>query len=82
VASAITIDRFIEKLERMRDDMQAGKLQSGEYDQQLARLIGELREQKLDADRGTITAALDRALQRGVITPAVKEHLERRLGLM
>ena len=30
---------------------------------------------------GAITAALNDALSRGIITPAVKDHLEKRLGL-
>src|SRR5581483_6068177 len=59
----------------------AGALKGGEYDQRLARVIGELRERKLDADRPAIAAALADALARGVITPAVKAHLEKRLGL-
>jgi hypothetical protein len=40
-----------------------------------------LREAKLDADRTTVANALAEALRRGVITPAVKEHIEQRLGL-
>lgn len=77
----ITIDHFKQKLEELRQEMDAGRLEHGEYDQRLARLIGELRERKLDADRPQINAALDDLLQRGVITPSVKEHLVKRLGL-
>ena len=47
----------------------------------LARVIQELRERGLDADRARITAALDDALRRGIITSGGREHLERRLGL-
>lgn len=78
----ITIDHLKQKLEGLRQEMDAGRLEHGEYDQRLARLIGELRERKLEAGRPEINAALDDLLQRGVITPSVKQHLSKRLGLV
>lgn len=81
MAEPITIERFVQKLEQLKTEMDAKKLRHGEYDQRLARIIHELRERKLDADRPKITAAIDDALQRGIITPGVKDHLEKRLGL-
>lgn len=77
----ITLERFVKELEKLRDEMVAGRLKSSEYDQRLARAIQELRERSLDADRAKVTAAIDDALRRGVITPAVKDHLVKRLGL-
>ena len=79
--TAITLDHLTRKLEEFRQEMDAGNLESSEYDQRLARLINELRERKIDADRSLITAKLDELLDREVITPSVKEHLEKRLGL-
>ncbi len=80
--TTITIERFVQELEKLKAEMDAGKLRHSEYDQRLARVISELRERKLDADRSEITAAIDAALERGVITPSVKDHLEKRLGLV
>jgi hypothetical protein len=77
----ITIERFVQAMEALRRDMDAGALKHGEYDQRLARLIGELRERKLAADRPGLTAALDDMLRRGVIPPSVRQHLRQRLGL-
>jgi hypothetical protein len=77
----VSVQRLVQELEHLKREMDAGALEPGEYDQRLARLIGELRERKLDAGRPAIAAALDDALARGVITPAVKAHLEKRLGL-
>ena len=77
----VSVQRFVQELEKIKGEMDAGKLRHGEYDQRLARVIGELRERKVDADRPAIQAAIDGALKRGVITPGVKEHLEKRLGL-
>ncbi len=80
--TTITIERFVQELEKLKAEMDAGNLRHSEYDQRLARVISELRERKLDADRSEITAAIDAALERGVITPSVKDHLEKRLGLV
>lgn len=77
----ITIERLVQELEKLKGEMDAGNLRSGEYDTRLARVIQELRDQGIDADRAKITAAVADALSRGVITPGVKAHLEKRLGL-
>ena len=77
----VSVERLMQELEKLQREMDAGKLKSGEYDQRLARVIQELRERGLDADRARITAALDDALRRGIITSGGREHLERRLGL-
>ena len=79
--AAITIERFVQEMEKLKKAMDAGQLKHGDYDQRLARVIGELRERKLDADRDTINKTLDDLLQRGVITPSVRGHLASRLGL-
>jgi hypothetical protein len=78
----VPVERFIEELEKLGREMTAGTLKTSEYDQRLARVIGELRSQRVDGDRSRITAALDDALRRGVITSAVKEHLLKVLGLV
>ena len=77
----ITLDRFVKQLEKLRQEMDAANLKYSEYDQRLARAIQELRELKLDADRPAVAAALAQALERGAITPSVKAHIEKRLGL-
>ncbi len=82
MSEGVSIGKFVQKLEQLKGEMDAGKLKHGEYDQRLARIISELRDQKLDADRAKIKATLDEVLQRGVITPSVKDHLEKRLGLV
>jgi hypothetical protein len=78
---AITIEQFVQKMEKLKEEMDQGRLIHGEYDQRLARIIGELRERKVDADRGRLLSTIQDLLQRGVITPSVKTHLEKRLGL-
>ncbi len=81
MAAPVSIERLVKELEALKVEMDAGKLAHGEYDRRLARTLGELRERGLDADRAQITAALDDAARRGIITPGVKDHLVKRLGL-
>lgn len=78
---SVTIERFVQELEKLKVEMDAGRLKHGDYDQRLARVIQEMRGAGLDADRAAVTAAIADALARGVITPSVKTHLEKRLGL-
>jgi len=77
----VSAERLIRELERLHADMKEGKLKSGDYDQRLARVVRELRDQGIAADRAELMRSLDDALKRGVITPGVREHLEKRLGL-
>jgi len=81
MGETIKVAEFVQKMEALRDDMRQGKLKHGEYDQRLARIITELRDRKLDAERPVIESTINDLLGRGVITPAVKDHLRARLGL-
>ena len=75
MADSITVERFVQELEKLKSEMDAGGLASGQYDQRLSRVIQELRERGIDGDRAAVTGALTEALGRGVITPAVQDHL-------
>jgi hypothetical protein len=77
----ITIQRFVEELDRLKQQVDAGTLQPENYDGRLARIIGELRERGLDADRAAATAALADAVTRGVITSPMHTDIRTRLGL-
>ncbi len=77
----ITLQRFVQELDKLKQETDAGRLKSRDYDGRLARIIRELRERGLDADRVAATAALADALTRGVITAPVQTHLQNRLGL-
>ena len=77
----IPLARIVKEFEELKQLMDDEKMIHGEYDQRVARIITELRDRKIEGDRGDITATIDDLLQRGVITPAVKEHLISRLGL-
>ncbi|HEU5262806.1 MAG TPA: hypothetical protein VFU41_15410 [Gemmatimonadales bacterium] len=78
----VTVQRFVQELDKLKQETDAGTLKPRDYDGRLARIIRELRERGgLDADRAAATAALADALKRGVITAPVEAHLHNRLGL-
>lgn len=81
MATPVPIARIVEELEKLKAEMDAGNLKHSEYDQRLARILQELRGRGVDGDRAKITAALDDLSHRAVITPGVRDHLEKRLGL-
>jgi hypothetical protein len=81
MTNPVSMERFVQALEKLKVEMDAGNLRHGEYDQRLARAIQELRERGLDADRAMMKATIEGLHQRGTITPGVKEHLEKRLGI-
>lgn len=78
----ITLQRFLAELNKLKQDTEAGTLQPEDYDGRLARVIRDLRERGLDADRATATAALAEAVTRGVISAPVELHIRNRLGLV
>ena len=78
----ITLQRFLAELNKLKQDTEAGTLQPEDYDGRLARVIRDLRERGLDADRAAATAALADAVTRGVISAPVELHIRNRLGLV
>jgi hypothetical protein len=77
----VTLQRFVQELGKLKQDVASGKLKAQDYDTKLARIIQELRVQGLAADRAAVSAALADAVKGGVITAAVEKHLLQRLGL-
>ncbi|HUK22079.1 MAG TPA: hypothetical protein VLV45_11075 [Gemmatimonadales bacterium] len=78
----VSAERLVKELEKLHTEMKEGKLKSGDYDQRLARIVRELRDQGIAADRAELLRSLDDALARGLITPSVKDHLGKRFGLL
>src|SRR6266480_278906 len=64
----ITLQRLVKELNKLKPEPDAGRLKSHDYARRLARMIQQLRERGLDADRAAATAALAEALERGALT--------------
>jgi hypothetical protein len=78
----ITLERFLQELDKLKHETDPGRHDASHYDVRLARILRELRERRLDADRVAATAALAEALRTGIITARVAAHLHTRLGLV
>jgi len=63
----VTLKRFVQEFDKLKQETDAGRVQPHDYDSRLARIIRELRERGLDADRAAATGALADAILRGVI---------------
>ena len=68
----ITLQRLLKELDKLKPEPDAARLKSHDYARRLARMIRQLRERGLDADRAAATAALAEALKRGAITVPVE----------
>ena len=79
--ASITLQRLVRELDKLKPQANAGRLKSHAYARRLARMIQQLRERGLDADRAAATAALADALERGVVLAPLDVRPKHRLGL-
>ena len=77
----ITLQRLVKKLDKLKPEADAARLKSHDYARRLARMIRQLRERGLDADRAAATVALAEALRRGAIPAPMEAHAHKRRGL-
>ena len=77
----ITLQRLVKQLDKLKPEADAARLKTRDYARRLARMIRQLRERVLDADRAAATVALADALQRGAITAPMEAHPHKRPGL-
>src|SRR5436190_21915076 len=75
----VTLARFMKELEKLKKESDGG-VKPDEYDTRLARVIQELRDRGLDADRAATTAAPADAGKGGVNPPAGQGALQRGVG--
>ena len=77
----ITLKCLVKQLDKLKPEANAARLNTRDYARRLARMIRQLRERGLDADRAAATVALAEALERGAITAPVKANPHKRPGL-
>jgi len=76
----ITPERLAEELKKLAADRNAGA-SSEIYEQRFARMIGELRDRRIDGDRKAVMAALQPLRDDGTISERYFRHLLDSLGL-
>jgi hypothetical protein len=73
--------RVAEELKKLSSQRQEGQLDKDEYEHRFARMIGELRDRRIDGSRAEILATLTPLLQEGVVSAEDWRRLTRQLGL-
>jgi hypothetical protein len=77
----VTPTRVAEELRKLSSQRKDGTLAADEYEHRFARMIGELRDRRIDGSRAEILATLMPLMNEGVVSAADWHRLTRQLGL-
>ena len=77
----ITPARLAREVAELSAEKRAGKVKPEVYDQKFARMIGELRDRKIEGNRADIVAALTPLKDKGEITADEFARVLNRLGM-
>ncbi|HZA97154.1 MAG TPA: hypothetical protein VE399_00160 [Gemmatimonadales bacterium] len=77
----ITPTRVAEELKKLSSQRKDGTLDADEYEHRFARMIGELRDRRIDGSRADILATLTPLKDEGIVSVADWHRLTRQLGL-
>ncbi|MFL5402825.1 MAG: hypothetical protein ACJ8BF_08420 [Gemmatimonadales bacterium] len=77
----VTPARVAEELRKLSAQRKEGKLEADEYEHRFARMIGELRDRRIDGSRAEILATLTPLKDQGIVTAADWTRLTKQLGL-
>ena len=73
--------RVADELRKLSAGRKNGEIDKDEYEHRFARMIGELRDRRIDGSRAEILATLTPLFEQGVVTPEDWRRLTRQLGL-
>jgi hypothetical protein len=77
----VTPTRVADELRKLSALRAGGDIKPDEYEHRFARMIGELRDRRIDGSRAEILATLTPLLEQGVVTAEDWRRLTRQLGL-
>jgi hypothetical protein len=77
----VTPARVAEELRKLSAQRKEGKLEADEYEHRFARMIGELRDRRIDGTRAEILATLTPLKDQGIVSLADWTRLTKQLGL-
>ena len=77
----ITPDRVVTELRNLSEGRKTGQYDADEYEHRFARMIGELRDRRIEGSRAQIMEALSPLMKDGTLDPVAWERLTRSLGL-
>ena len=77
----VTPARVADELRKLSTQRKEGTLDADEYEHRFARMIGELRDRRIDGSRADILATLTPLKDEGTVSLADWHRLTRQLGL-
>lgn len=77
----VTPSRVAEELRKLSSQRKDGTLDADEYEHRFARMIGELRDRRIDGSRAEILATLAPLKTEGVVSATDWQRLTKQLGL-
>ncbi|MFZ5625116.1 MAG: hypothetical protein ACOY71_11915 [Gemmatimonadota bacterium] len=77
----ITPERMARELIEISSQRRNGEIDAATYDQIFARMIGELRDRRIDGSRADIMATLNGLVTEGKITAGEFDRVVKQLGL-
>jgi len=77
----VTPARVADELRKLSSQRKDGTLDADEYEHRFARMIGELRDRRIDGSRAEILATLTPLMSEGIVSAADWRRLTRQLGL-
>jgi len=77
----VTPARVADELRKLSSQRKEGTLDADEYEHRFARMIGELRDRRIDGSRAEILATLTPLKDEGIVSLADWHRLTRQLGL-
>ena len=78
----VTLPRLLEELHNISDMRANGGLNKDQFEARFARMIGELRDRRIDATRADILQALAPLATDGTLRPEEHFRLTKKLGLV
>jgi hypothetical protein len=73
--------RVAEELKKLSAQRKDGTLEPDEYEHRFARMIGELRDRRIDGSRAEILSTLTPLKDQGIISASDWQRLTKQLGL-
>jgi hypothetical protein len=77
----VTPARVAEELRKLCNQRKDGTLAADEYEHRFARMIGELRDRRIDGSRADILATLTPLKNEGIVSASDWQRLTKQLGL-
>jgi len=77
----ISLSRLTQELRKLSEGRKSGEFDADEYEHRFARMVGELRDRRIEGARAEIMAALEPLKADGTLDPGMYFRLTKSLGL-